>query len=74
MAAVCVPFQLQVGLPYVFMAINGPNSEEAADAHAEALHPEWNTANQHSFIRFFVSLDDVSTANCNTNCAFTRPD
>ena len=75
MAAVCVPFQLQVGLPYVFMTINGPDSEEAAGVHADSQHPDWNVAAEHSMFRLFVNLEDsgYDYANCNEGCGFDRP-
>lgn len=73
-SAACVPFALDVGLPFVTIVLHTPDSLAAAQAHADPDHPDEFVAEEHAFVRIFMGLpydaDDYRATTCGPGCGY----
>jgi len=69
-SAGCVPFTTARGMPYVAMVVTSPDSEAAALAKQDELHPDLNVALLHTVIRLFVHSDSYPWPSCNADCGY----
>lgn len=63
-AASCTAFSIVTGAPFVVVVVLSPDSPEAATAHGLEAQPDAVLAAVHTFVRFFVHLDDVDYPTC----------